>query len=505
MKRVLGERGWIFPVLAFLLALALGILVERQRLGEGASRGGQVALWATGWAVALLAAVALPLLRRTIATQREELRRRLAAEEEARDLTMQVEAARARASRDALRFAAVLDQMADGVVVVDAEGTIQLSNVAAEELLGTGIRNVPLSDWLRHLRLATVDGRRYPTSEFPLSRALRGERVRRASFILRSSGSDERYLSASASPINGPSGEARGAAMLFRDVTDEHQYAEMLLHTNREIRHQAEALEHVNRQLREATAAKDQFLAVMSHELRTPINAIMGYTDLLDLGVKGALNEEQRTMLARVRDTSRHLLGLINEVLDLAKVGAGQIDLRLREANVGEIIDRSVLQVLPLATKKGLPLTVEGGLSPDGEPITALVDETRLAQIVVNLLSNAVKFTDTGGVLVRYARPGELVEIRVKDTGPGIAPDQQERIFEEFYQIEAGFTRSTGGTGLGLAIARKFARLMGGDIRVESRVGLGAEFIVEIPVCGAEPPGKGAAQQRAIATSREAS
>jgi CheY-like chemotaxis protein/nitrogen-specific signal transduction histidine kinase len=252
----------------------------------------------------------------------------------------------------------------------------------------------------------------------------------------------------------------------------------MLRHTNRELRRQAEVLEQVNQQLRDATKAKDQFLAVMSHELRTPINAIMGYSDLLDLGVKGPLNDDQRAMLSRVRDTSRHLLGLINEVLDLAKIGAGRMDLVLVELDLPMLVDRAVQQIQPLAVGKGLSLHVE---QPHGPTPHVLADETRLTQIMVNLLSNAVKFTAEGGITLSYGPSDGHVYIRVSDTGPGIARDQVDRIFEEFYQVEGGLSRTSGGTGLGLAIARRFARLMQGDITVESEPGRGSTFTIVLP------------------------
>jgi DNA-binding response OmpR family regulator/anti-sigma regulatory factor (Ser/Thr protein kinase) len=184
-------------------------------------------------------------------------------------------------------------------------------------------------------------------------------------------------------------------------------------------------------------------------------------------------------MINRVRETSRHLLGLINEVLDLAKIGAGRIDLVMADLDVPTVIERAVQQILPLANAKGLTLHAEP--VPPADEIVVVADETRLTQIVINLLSNAVKFTPSGAVTVTQRVIGDKVEIRVRDTGPGIADDQQERIFEEFYQVEGGLARSSGGTGLGLAIARRFARLMGGDIRVASNDGGGAEFIVTLP------------------------
>jgi PAS domain S-box-containing protein len=406
------------------------------------------------------------------------------------ELFTSLELARSRATGEALRFGTVLDQMADGVVVVDNAGRVERSNRAAEELLGPEIAAVPLEEWATTFRVTTTDGRTFPPQDFPLVRALRGERVQRTHLIVRSAGGVERFLSVSAGPILSARGEPTGAALVFRDVTDEHQYAEMLRHTNRELRQQAEVLERVNQQLRDATKAKDQFLAVMSHELRTPINAIMGYSDLLDLGVKGDLNPDQRTMITRVRDTSRHLLGLINEILDLAKIGSGQVDLALAEVDVSDVVRRAAEQILPLATAKGLTLTVdvEGA---EGRPLLVLADETRLAQIVINLLSNAVKFTQTGEVAARCARLDNRIQIRVRDTGPGIPETERERIFDEFYQVESGLSRNVGGTGLGLAIARRFARLMGGDIRVESEHGKGSEFTIELDAIGPLSPAAG--------------
>jgi PAS domain S-box-containing protein len=395
------------------------------------------------------------------------------------ELFASLEAERRRAAREAVRFAAVLDQMADGVIVVDTAGRLERSNASAEELLGEELGDVPVEEWPVRFDLVSVEGRPLSPSDFPLMRALRGERVRRATFIVRSEWGTERHLSCSAGPIITESGEPGGAAMVLRDVTDEHQYAEMLRHTNRELRRQADVLEQVNHQLREATKAKDQFLAVMSHELRTPINAIMGYSDLLDLGVKGPLNDDQRAMLSRVRETSRHLLGLINEVLDLAKIGAGRMDLVFVELDAVGIVERAAQQIMPLAAGKGLTLSMDE--PPESKrPVLVRADETRLTQIIVNLLSNAVKFTTTGAVGVSVDCVGGRVVISVADSGPGIPPDQIELIFEEFYQVEGGLSRASGGTGLGLAIARRFARLMNGDITVDSELGRGSVFTLTL-------------------------
>jgi signal transduction histidine kinase len=293
-----------------------------------------------------------------------------------------------------------------------------------------------------------------------------------------SPGGEERHLSASAAPIVPEGGGNAGAAMVVRDVTDEQQYAGMLRHTNQELRKQAALLEEINQQLREATAAKDRFLAVMSHELRTPLNAVIGYADLLDLQIKGPLNADQNQMVRRVIETARHLLALIDEVLDLAKVGAGQVDLKIEPIVLHEVIEQAAVQITPLVNAKGLKLEIRSSEAT----VHAMADRTRLTQVMLNLLSNAVKFTETGGITITTkGNGGTQVELRVKDTGRGIERDHHERIFEEFYQVEDGLTRSKGGTGLGLAIARRYTRLMGGELMVESEPGKGSDFIVMLP------------------------
>jgi PAS domain S-box-containing protein len=414
------------------------------------------------------------------------------------ELFAELEAARREAHREALRFRTLLEQLADGVVVVDASGTVERFNHAAADLLGAELEGTHIASWAGRFDLLTPEGRPFPAGDFPLQRALRGERIRRADFGVRSPWGDERQLSGSAAPILDPGGAQAGAALVFRDVSDERQYAEMLRHTNRQLREQADVLETVNRRLREATEAKDRFLAVMSHELRTPINAIIGYTDLLDLGIKGELNDDQRGMLARVRHTSRHLLGLINQVLDLAKIGSGQVDVALAEIELLPVLEMCIQQVQPMADDKGIPLHAPDAAGAKG--LVVVADQTRLVQVILNLLSNAVKFTDHGGVRVSCGRVGRQVEVRVRDSGPGIPAEQQQRIFEEFYQVDGDLTRKVGGTGLGLPIARRLARLMDGDVWVESAPGEGAEFVVSLPAAApAGEAGSGEAPQVRVA------
>jgi signal transduction histidine kinase len=238
------------------------------------------------------------------------------------------------------------------------------------------------------------------------------------------------------------------------------------------------AIEDKSRQLEVASRAKSQFLANMSHELRTPMNAILGYTELVLDDTYGPVPGPIREVLERVQRSGRHLLGLINDVLDLSKIEAGQLTLSVGDFSMGELVQAVFLATEPLAAEKGLGLDVS--LPPDLPP--ARGDERRLTQVLLNLVGNAVKFTEAGKVSVQVAVAGDHFHVVVRDTGPGIAPEDQERIFEEFQQVDGSHTRRKGGTGLGLAISRRIVELHGGRLWVESALGQGASFAFTVPV-----------------------
>jgi signal transduction histidine kinase len=254
--------------------------------------------------------------------------------------------------------------------------------------------------------------------------------------------------------------------------------------------------ERARRRAEEASAAKGQFLATMSHEIRTPINAALGYAELLALGVAGPVTDQQRDYLARLQASSRHLLGLVNEVLDHAKAEAGEMSVAREPAMTGEAVAAALAIALPQAEAKGIRLV---DARAGGAGVAYVGDEVRVRQILVNLLVNAVKFTPPGGrVTVTCdtvvdggpSGDGPRATLRVEDTGVGIAADAQERIFAPFHQVDGGRTRAHGGTGLGLTISRRLARLMGGDLTVESRPDAGSTFTLWLPaaVDAAAPP-----------------
>jgi signal transduction histidine kinase len=237
-------------------------------------------------------------------------------------------------------------------------------------------------------------------------------------------------------------------------------------------------IQEKSRQLAEASKHKSQFLANMSHELRTPMNAILGYTELIMDNIYGEPTEKMRAVLTRVQSNGKHLLGLINDVLDLSKIEAGQLTLSLADYSVKDIVHSVFSSVESLAKNKKLELKVE---LPQKLP-AAHGDERRLTQVLLNLVGNSIKFTDKGEVAIKAAATNGSFTISVCDTGPGIAEADQRKIFEEFQQADSSTTKEKGGTGLGLAISKRIVEMHGGRLWVESSLGHGSTFSFSIPL-----------------------
>ncbi len=237
-------------------------------------------------------------------------------------------------------------------------------------------------------------------------------------------------------------------------------------------------IEEKGHQLEVASRHKSQFLANMSHELRTPLNAILGYTELIQDRIYGEVPEKMQEVLERVQKSGQHLLGLINDVLDLSKIEAGQLTLSLTDYSMKELVQSVLTAAEPLAAEKHLALKV--GMAPDLP--RGKGDERRITQVLLNLVGNAIKFTEEGEVRVEAKVLDGAFTVSVADTGPGIAETDQPKIFEEFQQVDNSSTRKKGGTGLGLSIAKRIIEMHGGHIGVESAVGKGSTFWFTVPV-----------------------
>jgi GAF domain-containing protein/sensor histidine kinase YesM len=237
-------------------------------------------------------------------------------------------------------------------------------------------------------------------------------------------------------------------------------------------------IEEKSRQIEIASRHKSQFLANMSHELRTPLNSVLGFTEMLADGLYGELPVRAKAALEKVQNNGRHLLALINDVLDLSKIEAGQLALTLDDYAMAQVVNSVVTNTESLARAKGLALTAT--VAP-GLPI-GRGDERRLTQVLINIVGNAIKFTDAGSVDITAKAVDGFFEIAVRDTGPGIAPEDLTRIFEEFQQVDDSSTRKKGGTGLGLAISKRIVEMHGGAVTVVSELGRGSTFRITVPV-----------------------
>ena len=384
------------------------------------------------------------------------------------------------------RYRDIVRSAMDAIVIFDEHGIVRAFNGAAErmfrcpasEAVGKPVGRF-LADDLNTERVQQIC--KSPSDEG----ATKEQREHAAGQVLSfaaTRATDERFpVEASVSCLETSEGDRY--TLIARDVSERKQQEEALreqalslANTSAELKALNDELEQRQAELERAMTARSRFYASMSHELRTPINAVLGYSTLLLENIYGSLNEKQREGIERTQKAARHLLELVNDVLDLSKIEAGKIDLRLQPVSVVSLVDDLFVTVRPLADQFGSELALEQ--KDDG--IRIVSDPRRVRQILLNLLSNAIKFGNAKPVCVRIQARGDGgVVIEVVDHGVGIAKEDQERIFQEFVQL--GKTQLQEGTGLGLPISRRLAELLKGSLEVESEVGHGSTFRLSLP------------------------
>lgn len=363
---------------------------------------------------------------------------------------------------EAMRFLnAIIDHLPNPVFYKDAELRFLGANRAYEQAFGVRREDMIGKTVLEMSYLDPSERRRYQDEQLAMMAS--GEPIRREAAMPFADQREHQTLY-SVKGIFRDDGSAAGAVGSIVDVTA--------------LKESEAALAKAMRAAEAADRLKSAFLATMSHELRTPLNSIIGFTGILVQGLAGPLNEEQTKQLGMVRGSARHLLALINDVLDISKIEAGQMTVHREPLELQPLLERVLAGVKPLADRKHLALRLEA--APSLPRIVS--DARRVEQIVINLVNNAVKFTERGAVTVEAA-PGEGggVRVRVSDTGEGIRPEDLAQLFQPFTQIDTGLTRKHEGTGLGLAICKRLATILGGDIGCSSVFGEGSTFTVVLP------------------------
>ena len=414
--------------------------------------------------------------------------RRASEEIEENNRKLRIAEAQARAESDRLNL--IIDSVADPIVVADAAGAISLMNEPAERLFTS---SGPVST--NELRWVQANDAHF--SSFIAGMLVSADQRRVGEIALVDPHSGEPMpVEAIAGKILSGHGELTAVVTILHDRREALERAglyEQLKQATSElelkvqaatadIAHQNELLRRQAIELEQASQLKSQFLANVSHEFRTPLNAMLGYSSMLHQGIGGPLHPTAKRQLARIESNGRHLLTIINEILDISRIEAGRMPQQISRFKLPQLVEEVRSELEPIILRSNLAVRVD--LARDLPPIAS--DRQKVKQILLNLLSNALKFTHDGSVTITARRPGaeRVVQLSVADTGIGIAEGDREKIFEDFRQLDNSPTRIYGGTGLGLSICRRLAQMLGGSIAVTSDVGGGSVFTVTLPLQG---------------------
>jgi PAS domain S-box-containing protein len=357
--------------------------------------------------------------------------------------------------------------------IVDCNGTAcAMNGYSREELLGQSINLLHPGDVARATQ-GSLEGRRSFVQDLARTGTLTVESVHRRK--------DGSLFPMETSMCLLTLGGRTVVMGIDRDITERKRAQEELRlhrdHLEELVAARTAELAVAKERAEAADKLKSAFLATMSHELRTPLNSILGFTTIMLKDLAGPLNDEQHKQLGMVRTSAEHLLELINDVLDLSKIEAGQLEVEEEAFDLVASIKKVLVTITPLASKKNL--TIKTSIGPEVGTITS--DRRRVEQVLLNLLSNAIKFTSEGGITVECAAQGDRVVTRVRDTGIGIKPKDLARLFKPFQQLDGGLARRYEGTGLGLSICRRLIGMLGGEVGVESEWGRGSTFSFTLP------------------------
>jgi PAS domain S-box-containing protein len=361
-------------------------------------------------------------------------------------------------------LAAIVTSSDDAIVSKNLNGTVTSWNPGAEQIFGY------LAEEMIGRPITTILPPERMDEETEILRRIRaGERVDHFETVRMRKDGSRVEVSVTISPIRDSTGRVVGASKVARNISAQKQAQRMMEQAQNELK-------VANDRLKEIDRLKSDFLASMSHELRTPLNSIIGFTGILRQQIPGPLNEEQAKQLGMIANSSRHLLRLIDDILDLSRIEAGRLQLHPEPIQVREVVEEALKSIEPSAAKKDLRLINSVTAGPD-----VVTDRKLLLQVMLNLLSNAVKFTESGEVAVSAEFDATSVRVTVADTGIGIKPDDLAHLFEAFRQLEGSARRRYEGTGLGLHLSKRMLEVIGGTIGVESALGSGSRFSFVVP------------------------